>query len=102
MITKVSKIKIEDLKSYLRLTDIDKTEDNYLNTIINSSISYVRNYTGLTDEELDKYSDIVAVIFILCQDLYDNRSLYVDKNNINKVVESILSLHSCNLLVKND
>lgn len=102
MITKVSKIKIEDLKSYLRLTDIDKTEENYLNTIINSSISYVRNYTGLTDEELDKYSDIVAVIFILCQDLYDNRSLYVDKNNINKVVENILSLHSCNLLVKND
>lgn len=102
MITKVSEIKIEDLKSYLRLTDIDKTEENYLNTIINSSISYVRNYTGLTDEELDKYSDIVAVIFILCQDLYDNRSLYVDKNNINRVVESILSLHSCNLLVKND
>ena len=102
MITKVSEIKIEDLKSYLILTDIDKTEENYLNTIINSSISYVRNYTGLTDEELDKYSDIVAVIFILCQDLYDNRSLYVDKNNINKVVENILSLHSCNLLVKND
>lgn len=102
MITRVSEIKIEDLKSYLRLTDIDKTEENYLNTIINSSISYVRNYTGLSDEELDKCSDIVAVIFILCQDLYDNRSLYVDKNNINKVVESILSLHSCNLLVKND
>lgn len=102
MITRVSEIKIEDLKSYLRLTDIDKTEENYLNTIINSSISYVRNYTGLTDEELDKYNDIVAVIFILCQDLYDNRSLYVDKNNINRVVESILSLHSCNLLVKND
>lgn len=102
MITKVSEIKIEDLKSYLRLTDIDKTEENYLNTIINSSISYVRNYTGLTDEELYKYNDIVAVIFILCQDLYDNRSLYVDKNNINRVVESILSLHSCNLLVKND
>ena len=102
MITKVSEIKIEDLKSYLRLTDIDKTEENYLNTIINSSISYVRNYTGLTDEELDKYNDIVAVIFILCQDLYDNRSLYVDKNNINRVVEIILTLHSCNLLVKND
>lgn len=102
MITKVSEIKVQDLISYLRLTDINKTEENYLNTIINSSISYVKNYTGLTDEELYKYSDIVAVIFILCQDLYDNRSLYVEKNNINKVVESILSLHSCNLLVKND
>lgn len=102
MITKVSEIKVQDLISYLRLTDIDKTEENYLNTIIYSSISYVKNYTGLTDEELDKYSDIVAVIFIICQDLYDNRSLYVEKNNINKVVESILSLHSCNFLVKND
>jgi len=35
---------------------------------------------------------------ILCQDMYDNRSMYVDKNNLNKVVETILGMHSVNLL----
>ena len=102
MIEKVSDIKIDDLKSYLRLTEVDKTEEKFLNTILSSSINYVKNYTGLNDEEIDKYSDIVSVIFILCQDLYDNRCLYVENNNINKVVENILSLHSCNLLVSNE
>ena len=42
--------------------------------------------------------DIIIVVFILCQDMWDNRALYVDSSNVNKVVESILGLHSVNLL----
>ena len=30
---------------------------------------------------------------VLCQDMYDNRSMYVDKNNMNKVVEAVLGMH---------
>lgn len=47
---------------------------------------------------MDKYSDLVIVVFVLCQDMYDNRTLYVDKNNVNKVVSSILGQHDNNLL----
>lgn len=97
MITKVSEITVEDLKSYLRISD-DLSEDDkkFLETILNSSINYLKNNTGIDD--VDKYSDLVIVVFVLCQDMYDNRTLYVDKNNVNKVVSSILGQHDNNLL----
>ena len=97
MITKVSEITVEDLKSYLRISD-DLSEDDkkFLKTILNSSINYIKNNTGIDD--MDKYSDLVIVVFVLCQDMYDNRTLYVDKNNVNKVVSSILGQHDNNLL----
>lgn len=97
MITKISEITVDDLKNYLRISEnLSENEANYLKTILNSSISYIKNRTGL--ENLDKYSDLVIVVFVLCQDMYDNRILYVDKNNINKVVSSILNQHDNNLL----
>lgn len=97
MITKVSEITVEDLKSYLRISDGLSEDDNkFLETILNSSINYIKNNTGIDD--MDKYSDLVIVVFVLCQDMYDNRTLYVDKNNVNKVVSSILGQHDNNLL----
>lgn len=97
MITKVSEITVEDLKTYLRISD-DLSDDDkkFLKTILNSSINYIKNNTGIDD--VDKYSDLVIVVFVLCQDIYDNRTLYVDKNNVNKVVSSILGQHDNNLL----
>ena len=50
------------------------------------------------DLGLDAYSDFVIAVYILVQDMYDNRSLYVDKNSMNRVVETILNMHSTNLL----
>jgi hypothetical protein len=35
---------------------------------------------------------------VLVQDMYDNRSFYVDKSHLNWVVETILGMHSVNLL----
>ena len=97
MITKVSKITVKDLKSYLRISDgLSEDDKKFLETILNSSINYIKNNTGIDD--MDKYSDLVIVVFVLCQDMYDNRTLYVDKNNVNKVVSSILGQHDNNLL----
>ncbi len=97
MITKVSEITVEDLKTYLRISDdLLKDDKKFLETILNSSINYIKNNTGIDD--VDKYSDLVIVVFVLCQDMYDNRTLYVDKNNVNKVVSSILGQHDNNLL----
>lgn len=97
MITKVSEITVEDLKSYLRISDdLSENDKKFLKTILNSSINYIKNNTGIDD--MDKYSDLVIVVFVLCQDMYDNRTLYVDENNVNKVVSSILGQHDNNLL----
>lgn len=97
-ITKVSEIGYQDVADYIRLIEIDDTDINTLNNLINISKKFISNYTGLTAEQLDNHQDFVIVVFILCQDMWDNRTLYVDNSNLNKVVETILGMHSVNLL----
>ena len=97
MITKVSEITVDDLKGYLRISgELSDEDTKYLKTILNVATDYIKNNTGIKD--IDAYSDLVIVVFVLCQDMYDTRALYVDKSNINKVVSSILDQHSENLL----
>ena len=97
-IFKVSDIKWQDVADYLRLCEADNNDVNTLNALINISKTFISNYTGRTLEELDNYQDFVIVVFVLCQDMWDNRTMYVDNKNLNNVVESILGMHSVNLL----
>ncbi len=60
--------------------------------------TFISNYTGRTNEELDNYQDFVIVVLVLCQDMWDNRTMYVESKNLNNVIESILGMHSVNLL----
>ena len=102
-ITKVSDITYQDIADYIRLNvDIDNNEINTLNTLLKVSKAFICNYTGKTTAELDNYQDFIIVVFVLCQDMYDNRTLYVDSDNLNKVVETILGMHSTNLLPQVD
>ena len=95
-ITKVSEITIDDLAVYLRLEETDADDNATLTTLLGVAKSYIKEYTG--QEDLDEYQDFVIAVFILVQDMWDNRTLYVDKLNVNKVVNSILGLHQVNLL----
>ena len=97
-IQKVSDITTQDIAEYIRVDDLTADENNTLKTLLTVSKSFIRSYTGLTDIEIDKYSDFVIVVFILCQDMWDNRTLYVDNQNLNKVVDTILGMHCVNLL----
>lgn len=97
-ISKVSEIQATDLAEYLRLDELTEDETNSLNNMLQVAKSYIMQYTGRTAEEIDTFNDLVIVVFVLVQDMWDNRTLYVDKSNVNKVVESILGLHSVNLL----
>ena len=97
-IEKVSDISYQDIADYLRLYEVNNDDINTLNTLINVAKTFASNYTGRTIEELDNYKDFVIVVFVLCQDMWDNRTMYVDSTNINNVVQAILGLHSVNLL----
>ena len=99
-ITKVSDITSSDLAEYLRLDEVTESDTNTLNSLLGISKTFIQTYTGRT--ELDNYQDFVIVVLILVQDMWDNRTLYVDKSNLNKVIESILDLHSVNLLPVED
>lgn len=92
---KVSEVQPVDLAEFLRLDDYREDE---MQRILDSAKGYIRSYTGLTDEEIDTHADFLTALLVLCQDMNDNRSMYVDKSNVNRVVESILNMHRVNLL----
>lgn len=98
-ITKVSQITYSDLANYIRLVEVTQDDQKTLNNLLNVAKAFIQNYTGHTEAELDNYPDFVIVVFILVQDMYDDRVMYVDKNiALNRVVETILGMHSVNLL----
>ena len=97
-INKISDITYQDIADYIRLSEVSQSEQNYLTTLINISKDYISNYTGIDENNLDNYKDLIIVVFVLCQDMYDTRSMYVDNSNLNKVVETILGMHQNNLL----
>lgn len=100
MLTKISEIVVDDIIDYLRISETSEKEKKYLKTILNVSKEYIRKYTGYDKiDDLDKYPDLVIVVFVLCQSMYDDRAYYIDNTNVNKVVQSILDLHSRNLLL---
>lgn len=97
-IAKVSEVTSTDLAEFLRVGEVTPSEEGFLKTIIGAAKSFMCKYTGLTSEQLDESSDLVIALFVLCQDMYDNRALYVDSANVNRMVQSILDMHSVNLL----
>lgn len=98
-ITKVSEITAQDVADYLRIAELTQDDENFITSTISVAIDYILKYTGIEDTEtLDTYNDMVIVVFVLCQDMYDTRALYVDNSNVNRVVENILGLHQRNLL----
>ena len=97
-ITKVSDITYSDIANYLRLSEVSEDDQKYLTTLINISQEYISKYTGIPITDLDNYADLIIVVFVLCQSMYDVRSMYVDNSNVNKVVDTILGMHQNNLL----
>ena len=97
-LAKVSEVASTDLAEYLRVGEAEASEEGFLKTIIGAAIAYMCKYTGLTASQLDESQDFVPVLLVLCQDMYDNRALYVDSANVNLAVQSILDMHSVNLL----
>ena len=95
---KVSELTIQDIADYLRLSETTVEDNNALTSILEAAKAFVYKYTGLTAEQVDEALDITIAVYVLCQDMYDNRSYYVNSSNVNKVVEAILGLHSVNLL----
>ena len=100
MVSKVSEITIEDVARYIRLDDYEERD---IETYLNIAKSYVSSYTGIPvtnedGESLDDFPDFVIVVYVLCQDMYDNRVMYVDKGSVNKVVQTILDMHTRNNL----
>lgn len=97
-VSKVSDITEKSVADHLRLDEVTESEKDTLTTLISIATSFIKSYTGLDDAGVDKYPELVIVVFNLCQDMWDNRTMYVDSKDLNNTVQSILAMHSVNLL----
>ena len=98
-VLKVSEITVKNLADYLKLDYQSLSEEEILElaAFLKASQSFISDYTGLTPTQIDSNESFVIAVYVLVQDMYDNRTLYVDKSNLNRVVEMILGMHSVNL-----
>lgn len=98
---KISEITVNDVADFLKLEEYKEKE---LEMVMEAAKSYISGYTGIPAEQtegetcLDDCEEFCIVLMVLCQDMYDNRSFTVEKTNVNRVVQSILDLHSRNYL----
>ena len=91
----ISNITASDVAAFLRLDD---ATDPILTPMMAVAKQFIIDYTGLTAAELDEHEDFYIAYMVLVQDMYDNRAMYVDKDNVNRVVESVLFRHRTNFL----
>lgn len=103
---KVSEITYLDIANYIKI-DVSRDEPlkKELETYLKIAKNFISNYTGIPeasdnkdDETLDSCPDFIIVVYVLCQSMYDTRTMYVDEKNVNKVVQTILDMHQRNLL----
>lgn len=104
---KVSEITNLDIARHLRLneSELDENDKKQLDLYLNIAKNYIVNYTGIpleteveSEETLDSFEDFVIVVFTLCQDMFDNRAMYIDNDKVNKTVQTILDMHVRNNL----
>lgn len=93
---KVSELTEQDVIQYARMENAE--EDIAPAALLEAAKAYVRSYTGLTDEEIDRHEEISIAVLALCSDMYDNRQLAAENDKVNRVVETILGMHAVNLL----
>ncbi|NFH69047.1 phage gp6-like head-tail connector protein [Clostridium botulinum] len=95
IIIKINEVKIDLLINYCNAYDEDK---QLLEIFKDASVDYIKSYTGLTDEEINNKNDLTIALLVLVSGMFDSRSIEADKTNINLILDSILGLHSKNLV----
>lgn len=90
----------DNITNYLRLDDfenLDKEERQMLELIKEAAFNYLVDITGMTSEKVEQNDTLTIAYLSLIQDMYDNRSFQIDKNNLNKTVETIIDMYNFNL-----
>ena len=79
----------------------DVTDEDIINdftVFLEAAKSFVLSYTGLTLERADAKPDLTVALFVLINEMHDNRSYTVKEDKINPAIKTILEMHSINLL----
>lgn len=92
---KINEVTIDFLIEYCNAYEED---GKILEVFKDASIKYIESYTGITEETINNYDDLTIALLVLVNGMFDNRSIEADKTNVNIILDSLLSLHSKNLI----
>lgn len=90
---KVSEITNKDVLNHLKID-----EEENLQIYLDAAKSFVKDYTALTDEEIDTKPSIVPLVYVLVAEYYENRQYTVANDKVNAVISSTLDMYRKNLL----
>lgn len=95
---KISELTAKVVKDFTGISD-DDSDDIVGNLLMPAAKAYIKEYTGLTDEELDKYEDLAIAYCVLVNEWYSQRE-YTSSihRQVSPTIKSILSAHAVNHL----
>lgn len=92
-------LSVESLVNYLRIDNPSEIEITEISRMKDSAIAYCTSYTGMSIDDLMACDDMKIAVCVIVADMFDNRNYTVEKCVYhNKLVETILNMHSRNLL----
>ncbi len=97
---KVSELTYEIVISFSRIDEDAPDKHLIASLFLPAAKEYVRSHTGLTEEKMDEHDDLPIAVCALCAHMYDNRSVEVVSDKVNKVVSDILGKYDNNLIPK--
>ncbi|MDQ0898434.1 head-tail connector protein [Paenibacillus sp. V4I7] len=92
----ISQVTVNDLKTYANV--YHNIDNSLFQAILMGVKSFLSSYTGKKIDELDAFEDLTIALFILSNEMYDNRMVQVEHDKVGFVIKNLLDSHSINLL----
>lgn len=95
---KISELTAEMVKDFTGISD-DDSNDIVGTLLMPAAKAYIKEHTGLTDEQLDEHEDLAIGYCVLVNEWYSQRD-YTSSihRQVSPTIKSILSMHAVNHL----
>lgn len=95
---KINELTIGIIKDYCGICDND-SDELIEKVLLPSAKSFVKGYTGLSDDEINQYEDISIACMVLIYEMYTQRDYTLSLHKqVNPCIKTILGMYSKNLL----
>lgn len=87
------------LARYVRVPEDDEPEITALQSLyLPAAIAHIMSHTGIEEAQIYEHAELSLAALALTAFLYDQRSLIIENDKANRVIESLINQHSVNLL----
>ena len=93
---KISEVSLSLIKDHCGISGSDS--DELLEVYRAAAVRQIADYTGISEEGLDEFPDLVYPFLAIIGDMFNNRTMAADSDKLNPMAEQIMNLHCRNFL----